>query len=66
MRNEYLQRQVGRTLSVLFEQEENGVWSGHAGNYVLVRARGEKLRNAILNVQITACEDGALWGNILL
>ncbi len=66
MRDEFLARQIGRTLPVLFESEDAGVWSGRAGNYAQVRAKGENLRNAVVNVQITAHSDGALWGNVLL
>ncbi len=66
MRDAFLVSQVGRTLPVLFEAEENGYWSGHAGNYVLVHAKGENLHNAVVNVQITGAENGALWGNALL
>lgn len=66
MRDEFLTRQAGRTLPVLFETEEDGVWSGHTGNYAQVRAKGENLRNAVVNVQITGKSGGALWGNVLL
>ena len=66
MRDAFLASQVGRTLPVLFEAEESGIWSGHAENYVLVHAKGENLHNAVVNVQITGAENGALWGNALL
>ncbi len=67
MKNEFLLSQVGLTTPVLFEQETApGVWTGHTGNYCQVSARGEKLHNAVVNVQITGVSGGALWGNVLL
>ncbi len=66
MREAFLASQEGGVLSVLFESEENGVWSGHAGNYAPVLAKGENLHNAVVNVQITGVSGGALWGNVLL
>ncbi len=66
MREDFLNAQIGKTLPVLFETEEAGVWSGHAGNYAEVRAKGADLRNAVVNVQITGATGGALWGNVLL
>jgi len=65
-RGDFLKAQVGKTLSVLFEQEEDGVWSGHAPNYVLVHAKGENLHNLVTNVLITAAENGSLWGEVIL
>ena len=66
MKDRFLKEQLGRTLPVLFETQENGMWCGHTGNYLLVYARGDDLRNTVANVQITGVSDGALWGNILL
>ena len=66
MKKRFLEAQIGKILPVLFETEAEGVWSGHAGNYCEVRARGEELRNTVANVQITGLSHGALWGNVLL
>ncbi len=66
MKDRFLKEQLGRTLPVLFETQENGLWCGHTGNYLFVYARGNGLRNTVANVQITGVSDGALWGNILL
>ena len=66
MKDRFLKEQLGRTLPVLFETPEHGMWCGHTGNYLLVYARGDDLRNTVANVQITGVSDGALWGNILL
>ncbi len=32
----FSQRFLGRTMTVLFEQQSNGVWSGHTANYIKV------------------------------
>lgn len=58
----WLEGQVGRTLPVLFEEEKDGLWQGHAPNYALVRAPGEALHNRLLDVAITGAEGGALVG----
>ena len=57
-RREYLDRQVGRTLKVLFE---GGGEQGHSENYIEVVAKGEQ--GKIIPVRITVVrEDGSLEG----
>ena len=59
----YLERQVGKVLPVLFEDEKDGLWRGHAPNYALVRMEeGEELHNCLRDVEITAVEGTALRG----
>ena len=62
MERRWLERQAGRTLPVLFEEEKDGRWQGHAPNYALVRAEGEGLHNRLLDVEITGAEGDALTG----
>lgn len=62
----FLDSMTGTVQSVLFEQEADGFWSGHAGNYAEVRVKGEDLRNNVVNVQITGNKLGILLGNIVL
>lgn len=62
----FLDAQTGSVQSVLFEQETNGFWSGHAGNYALVRAKGDNLHNAVINIQIMGNKCGALLGDVIL
>lgn len=62
---QYLQGLVGQELEVLFEEEKEGLWQGHAPNYVVVRAKGEGLHNVLRRVRITGVEDGAVVGEIL-
>lgn len=62
---QYLQGLVGQELEVLFEEEKEGLWQGHAPNYVVVRAKGKGLHNVLRRVRITGVEDGAVVGEIL-
>ena len=64
MHKEYLQSCVGKVFPVLFEQEKEGRFAGHAPNYMEVLALGEGLHNAVRNVEITAVENGSLVGEI--
>ncbi len=64
MHREYLQSCVGKVFPVLFEQEKEGKFTGHAPNYMEVLAAGEKLHNEVRNVEITAVEGEGLIGEI--
>ncbi len=60
MERAYLERFVGKTLPVLFEEEKNGLWQGHAPNYVPVRMAGSGLHNALRSVTVTGVDGSAL------
>ena len=60
MEQTYLSGLIGRTLPVLFEQDENGRSKGHAPNYVEVRFRQPGLHNVVQNVTITGAENNYL------
>ena len=62
MERRWLEGQTGRTLPVLFEEEKDGWWQGHAPNYALVRVKGEGLHNRLLDVKVTGAEGEALTG----
>ena len=66
MEGEYLSRLVGSTLPVLFEEEKDGLWQGHAPNYVAVRANGSDLHNCVRNVRVTGVSGSALVGEIVV
>lgn len=52
---------IGSTQPVLFEEQEKGLYTGHAPNYVKVYAEGEGLHNEIRSVRIVkAYQDGVL------
>lgn len=57
-RAKYLQTLVGKTVSVLFEEAENGMWRGHSKEYILVEAESETaLKNQVLDVEIIAISE---------
>ena len=62
MERRYLESLVGRTLSVLFEQDEGDCSKGRAPNYVEVRLPGRGLHNVIRDVTITAAGEGYVMG----
>ena len=64
LRAAWLERWVGETLTVLFEEEKEGLWRGHAPNYTEVFAPGEGLHNVIKEVKITGIHQDGLNGSI--
>ena len=61
----YLERQVGKVLPVLFEEEREGRWRGYAPNYVEVWTTSrESLHNVEKNVTVRGVEKSALTGEI--
>ena len=53
MSRAYREAMVGTVQQVLFEETEDGLFTGHAPNYVKVYARGENLHNQVLPVTVT-------------
>ena len=64
MKQAYLRGCIGQTYPVLFEQEKNGLYVGHAPNYCQVGVRGEDLHNAVQNVKIEAVDGDMLTGEL--
>jgi len=61
MSESYRQDMLGSTQQVLFEEPEDGFFTGHAPNYVKVYVQGSGLHNQIRQVQITEVfRDGVL------
>ena len=60
----YLDSWVGEPLPVLFEEEKDGLWRGHAPNYVEVFAQGEELHNVERTVRILRREGSSLVGQL--
>ena len=60
MEQNYLNQLVGRTLPVLFEQDENGCSKGHAPNYVEVCIKESGLHNVVRDVTVTGTEQNYL------
>ena len=63
---EFLQKNVGKKIEVLFEEEENGFFKGHTSNYLIVKTKGRSLENKILNIEILKEENFALIGNEII
>ncbi len=58
----FLQSQVGKTLQVLFETEQDGRSTGHSENYCLVTAPIRDMHNIVAPVRILGVENGGLVG----
>ena len=66
MKQDYLEACVGCEMDVLFETEQpDGSWNGHAGNYCVVNAKGEGLKNALKTVRITAVDGDKLTAELV-
>jgi len=64
MADSYKKAQIGKTLEVLIEQENNGCSKGHSGNYQLVNVKEKLKRNTIHNVTIKGIKNDILSGEI--
>ena len=64
MKRAYLRGCIGQTYPVLFEQEKNGLYVGHAPNYCQVGVRGEDLHNKIHGVRIVEVTGDMLTGEL--
>ena len=61
MSRQYRENLIGTVQSVLFEEPEEGFFTGHAPNYVKVYVDGDDLHNQIRDVQITGIyKDGVM------
>ena len=60
----YLEDCVGQVYGVLFEQPADGLYRGHAPNYMTVAVQGEDLHNQTLAVKIVGVKDGILLGEV--
>jgi len=59
----FQQRFLDRTLPVLWEKRDKGVWSGLTGNYIKVYTRSdEDLTNRIMPVKLVKIWQDGVWG----
>ena len=65
MSQTYLRDLIGTEQEVLFEEEEGGLWTGHAMNYVKVWAEGEDLHNQVKKVKIAELHKEGLLGRLV-
>lgn len=66
LRKAYNTSLLGTVQEVLFEQEEDGLFTGHAANYVKVYAAGSDLHNELRPVRITALRKDGVEGRFEL
>ena len=64
MHRQFLAGCVGQTFPVLFEQEKDGLYLGHAPNYMPVFLKGEGLHNQVIRVTVTGLHGDGLTGVI--
>ena len=64
MHRAYLEGCVGQTYPVLYEQEKDGLYTGHAPNYCEVCVRAEDLHNKIIDTKIVGIDGDALIGEL--
>ncbi len=61
MKQAYLERQLGKTAHVLFEEERDGLWHGHAPNYIEVAmASDADLHNEVRTVILAGLDGDTL------
>jgi threonylcarbamoyladenosine tRNA methylthiotransferase MtaB len=60
----YRQNLIGTVQEVLFEEEDSGLFTGHAPNYVKVYAEGEDLHNEVRRVRITGLHADGVIGTL--
>ena len=61
----YRAAMIGSTAPVLFEEPSDGLFTGHAPNYVRVYAKGEDLHNEVRSVRITGVHKDGVIGEIV-
>ena len=64
MHLDFLRSCIGSRLSVLFETQQDGLWTGHSDSYVLVSAPGENLRGQIRQVLVSEVRGEQLFGHL--
>ena len=64
MSRAYREGLIGTTQAVLFEEAEDGYFTGHAPNYVKVYAEGQDLHNEVRNVTITGLHRDGVTGEL--
>lgn len=66
MEQDYLERWLGQTVPVLFEERKDDLWWGHTARYSRVGVISEEnLHNRLREARITAAEPGWLSGELL-
>lgn len=62
---EYMEKYIGRKMSVLFESFSDGFLEGYTSNYLKVKVRGDrKLWGKVLEVELCKIEGNIILGNL--
>ena len=66
-KNQFMQRFIGKTVSVLVEQKKRGTWVGLTDHYLKVRFESDidTLKNTLVSVRLTALDHDALLGELV-
>ncbi len=64
MRRQYLEQMAGQKSQVLFEEPEDGYFTGHTPNYVKVYVKGDALHNKIREVTLGAVFRDGIKGTL--
>jgi threonylcarbamoyladenosine tRNA methylthiotransferase MtaB len=65
-RNFYLQKFIGNTQEVLFEQKKNDLWTGLTDNYIRVKVKSDlDLNNQLLPVKFDRIENNTFTGTLV-
>ena len=65
-RDEFLSSQIGKTVEVLFETEDNDMFEGKTANYITVHAKSyEDIRSQFRSVLLEKAENGIMFGKIV-
>ena len=64
MSRAYREKRIGSVQNVLFEDVEDGLFTGHAPNYVKAYVPGEGLHNRVRRVRITGLYKDGLTGSL--
>ena len=59
-----MKKYINKDVEVLFEQEDNGFFKGHTNNYLVVKCKGKKLENRLVNVKIIEEDNLELKGQM--
>ncbi|NLX76076.1 MAG: tRNA (N(6)-L-threonylcarbamoyladenosine(37)-C(2))-methylthiotransferase MtaB [Clostridiaceae bacterium] len=62
----FREKQIGKVTGVLFEEQDEGYWTGHTGNYIPVRVLSEKnISGELLNVKLVENRHDFITGQIV-
>ena len=61
MNKAYREAMIGTTQEVLFEEEQDGMFAGHAPNYMKIYVKGKDLHNKILTVTVEKIHKDGLF-----